>query len=233
MVEVAAGRDYGLELCRRDRQAGNNITNTACLLIEVPHKLAPGGLLRVALTVLRVDRDARTEERHLVRRNNRHTLHQFQHLGWVVSANRGIPLATQYGKATLDDAIRGVVRRAPRPRRRVFPTTREGWARILCFEPVHHRLDTLNVLIPDVVLAAELRRNVNMGDVVAGRRIDTVECLEEEPFLPQIGRNLVQACLSIADKAVGELALIVAGIGMVEASGAFQDGLAAHVPLLR
>src|SRR5215470_10707809 len=121
VVEVAAGRDDGLELRRRDRQARNNITDTARLLIEVPHKLAPGGLLRVALAILRIDRDARTKERHLVRRNNRHTLHQFQHLGWVVSAGRGTTLATQYGKATLDDAIRGVVRRAPRPRRRVVP----------------------------------------------------------------------------------------------------------------
>ena len=35
-VEVAAGRDNGFELCRWDRQAGDNVANTACLLVEVP-----------------------------------------------------------------------------------------------------------------------------------------------------------------------------------------------------
>src|SRR6516164_5402810 len=74
-VEVAAGLYDGFELRRWDRQAGNDVANTACLLVEVPHELAPGGLLRVALAVLRVDREARTEERHLVRRNDRHPLH--------------------------------------------------------------------------------------------------------------------------------------------------------------
>src|SRR6266542_1600174 len=67
-VEVAAGRDDGFELRRRDRYAGDDVANTARLLGEVPHELAPGGLLRIALAVLGVDRDPRTEERHLVRR---------------------------------------------------------------------------------------------------------------------------------------------------------------------
>src|SRR5678815_2476297 len=61
-VEIAAGRDDGLELRRRDRQAGDDVANPARLLLEVPHELAPGGLSRVARAVLCVDRDARPEE---------------------------------------------------------------------------------------------------------------------------------------------------------------------------
>src|SRR5262245_24676803 len=48
-----------------------------------------------------------------------------------------------------------------------------------------------------------------------------------------MSRNLVQASLGVADKAVGKLALVVARIGVIEAGGAFQDSLTAHVPLLR
>src|SRR5262245_24360497 len=58
-VEVAAGRDDGFELRRRDRYAGDDVANTVRLLVKVPHELAPGGLLRVAFAVLRVDRDTR------------------------------------------------------------------------------------------------------------------------------------------------------------------------------
>src|SRR5947209_1775396 len=131
-------------------------------------------------------------------------------------------LVRQHREATLDDAIRGVVWRASRPRRRVLSPAREGRAGILCFEPVHHRLDALNVLIVDVVLLAELRRDINMGDVISGRRVDTIERLEEEPFLSQIGRDFVQAGLGVADKAIGKLAPVIAGIGVIEASRAFQ-----------
>src|SRR4030095_4906711 len=48
-----------------------------------------------------------------------------------------------------------------------------------------------------------------------------------------MSRNLVQASLGVADKAVGKLALVVARIGVIEAGGCFQNSLAAHVPLLR
>src|SRR5262245_10299487 len=65
-VEVAAGRDDVFELCRWDRQAGDNVANPACFLGKIPHELAAGGLLRVALAVLSVDRDAWPEEGHAV-----------------------------------------------------------------------------------------------------------------------------------------------------------------------
>src|SRR6188474_3392536 len=59
--EIAAGRDDGLELRGRDRQAGDDVANPARLLLEIPHEFAPGRLLRVALAVLGVDRDPRAE----------------------------------------------------------------------------------------------------------------------------------------------------------------------------
>src|SRR5213593_4880079 len=75
LVEVAARRDDLLELRRRDRQPRDHIANAARLLREVPDELAAGGLFRVALAVFREDRDARTEERHLVGRDQGHALH--------------------------------------------------------------------------------------------------------------------------------------------------------------
>src|SRR5438034_6341008 len=74
-VEVAARGDEAFELRRPDRQHGDDVANAARLLVEVPDELPAGGLLRVTSAVLRVDRDARAEERHLVRRDERHALH--------------------------------------------------------------------------------------------------------------------------------------------------------------
>ena len=88
----------------------------------------------------------------------------------------------------------------------------------------HHGLDALDILISDVVLGTELRRDVDMGNVVAGRRVDAVERLEEHPVLPQPGGDFVQAGLGGADKAVGEPALVVARVGVIEPRVAFQDG---------
>src|SRR5947208_3478719 len=87
-VEIAARGDDLLELRRRDRQPRNDLADAARLLVEVPDELAPGGLLRVALAVLREDRDARTEERHLVRGDQLHTLHEVEHLGRLAGARR-------------------------------------------------------------------------------------------------------------------------------------------------
>ena len=99
-----------------------------------------------------------------MRRDELHTMHQFQHLGRVVGAG----LTLQHWETSLDDAVRGVVWRASRLRRRVFPPAWEGWTGILSLEPVNDGLDALNVLISNVVLGTELRRDVDVGDVVAG-----------------------------------------------------------------
>ena len=45
------------------------------------------------------------------------------------------------------------------------------------------------------------------------------------------GRDPVQAGPGVAHEAVGEAALVVAHVGVIEAGVAFQDGLAAHVSL--
>src|SRR4051812_40613363 len=65
-VEISARGDDRLELRRGNRQDGRRLLDAPHLLVEVPHELAAGALLRVALAVLREDGDARTEERHLV-----------------------------------------------------------------------------------------------------------------------------------------------------------------------
>ena len=56
-VEIPAGRDDLLELRRGYRQTRDDAANPAHLLVEVPHELAPGRLLRVALAVLGEDGD--------------------------------------------------------------------------------------------------------------------------------------------------------------------------------
>src|SRR5258706_8845156 len=75
-VEIATGRDDLLELRGRDRQARRDLANAPDLLVEVPDELAAGGPLRVALAVLPEDRDARAEQRHLVRGDQPHPLHE-------------------------------------------------------------------------------------------------------------------------------------------------------------
>src|SRR5207244_8015368 len=64
-----------------------------------------------------------------------------------------------------------------------------------------------------------------------GRRIDAVERLEEYPVVAQPGRDLVEARPRVAHEAVGELASVVAGVGVIEAGVALEHGLAADVPL--
>src|SRR5436190_2692514 len=85
-VEIAARGDDLLELRRRDRQSRDDLADAPRFLGEVPDELAPGGLLRVALAVLREDRDPWPEERHLVRGDQGHALHQIEHLGRIVGA---------------------------------------------------------------------------------------------------------------------------------------------------
>src|SRR5262249_47432795 len=94
-------------------------------------------------------------------------------------------LTTPYaGKDRVVDRPAGVeMRLPPRPARCPLPPARKGRAGILRLEPVHHCLNALHVLIADVVLGAQLRRDVNVGDVVTSGRIDAVKRLEEQPVL--------------------------------------------------
>ena len=83
------------------------------------------------------------------------------------------------------------------------------------------------------MLSAELRCDVDVGNVVAGRRVDAVEGFEEHPVLSQSRGDFVQASLGIADKAVGESALVIARIGVIKARIAFEGCFPADVPRLR
>src|SRR5438132_6776331 len=138
-VEISARGDDLFELRRRDRQSRDHLADPPRLLGEAPDELAAGRLLRVALAVLREDRDPRPEEGHLVRRNQRDPLHEIEHLGRIVGAGR-VDLRLQHREAAPDDAIGGVVRRAARLRLEVLSPAGKRGARILRLEPVHHRL---------------------------------------------------------------------------------------------
>src|SRR6185295_14892429 len=83
-IELAAGGDHRFELRGRDRQARRDAVNAAHQPVEVPDELAPGALPGVALAVPGVDREARAEQRHLVRGDDRHPLHEVQHLGRIL-----------------------------------------------------------------------------------------------------------------------------------------------------
>ncbi len=83
------------------------------------------------------------------------------------------------------------------------------------------------------MLRAELRSHVDMRDVVTRRRVDAVERLEEHPVLAERSGDLVEARSRVVDEAVRQLPTVVAGVRVIEAGVAFEDGLAADVALLR
>ncbi len=72
-----------------------------------------------------------------------------------------------------------------------------------------------------------------MRDVVAGREVDAVERLEEYPRLAQVRRDFFHVDARGAGKAVGESALVVADVRVIEAGVALEHGVAGDVPVLR
>ena len=68
-----------------------------------------------------------------------------------------------------------------------------------------------------------------MGDVITGGGIDSVEGLQEHPVLTQPSGDLVQAGLGITDEAIGELSLVVAGVGVIKTGLALERSLTAHL----
>ena len=65
----------------------------------------------------------------------------------------------------------------------------EGGAWVFGLEPVHHCLDAVDVGVGDVVFLAEPRGHVDMGDVVAGGRVDAVQRLQKDPVAAEVFRN--------------------------------------------
>src|SRR5215510_5861914 len=115
------------------------------------------------------------------------------------------------GEPALDDRICQVIPRAAGPRlSNIFSRARKSRAGILRFIPVHDRLSAVDIWIPDVVLFTEFGRDIDMRDVIAGKRVDAIERLAKNPILTQVHSDLVEARLRIAGKAVCELSVVVA-----------------------
>ncbi len=127
------------------------------------------------------NRDARAEEGAAHGRDQGHAVHQVEDLGRVGLAGAG-PVAAQQRIAAPGGAPGGEILRAADLRRVVDAAAREGRARIFRLEPVDERLDAVDVLVAEVVLLAELRGHIDMGDVVAGGRINAVQRFEEDPI---------------------------------------------------
>src|ERR1700747_2770259 len=120
--EAEARGDDFFESFRRHRQTGDDLANPARLFGEVPNEFAPRGLLRVTLAVFREDGDPRREKRHIVRRNDRHAVHEVENF-------RRIDTSWQQRESTFHNAIRAVVARAPLLCfAEVFPSRRKGGA---------------------------------------------------------------------------------------------------------
>ena len=159
-------------------------------------------------------------------------MHEVQHLRRIGLARARLS-AAQQRIAARDRAVRREILRAADPRLAIAAGRGEGRARILGLEPVHHGLDAIDVLVAEVVLLAQPRRHIDMGDVVAGGRIDAVQRFQEDPVPAETFGDLVQIGAVVAGEAVAQLAEIVAGVGVVEAGIAFQRRFAAGRAMLR
>ena len=82
------------------------------------------------------------------------------------------------------------------------------------------------------VLPAQRRGHIDMGDVVAGGRIDPVQGFEKDPVAAKAFGNFRGIGVVCAGKAVAQRAAVVAGIGMIEAGLALQRRFAAWCAVL-
>ncbi len=154
-------------------------------------------------------------------------MHQIEHFRRVDLTRPGFT-AAQHGVASGHRAVGGEVLRAAGTWRDIDAAAREGRARVFSLQPIHDRLDAIDVGVGQVVLLAEAGRHIDMGDVVASRRIDPIQRLEEDPVAAEALGDLGEIGAVVAGEAVAQQALIVAGIGMVEAGLALQCRLAAR-----
>src|SRR3984893_2884295 len=231
VLEVTTGVDQLGESRLADREAGGDGADAPGLLLEVPDECAAGAFSGEVSAVLGEDGDPRTEKSAAHRWDQGDAVHQVEHLWRVGLAGAGLA-AAQQGIAALDGTPGGEILRAADLRRVVDAATGKGRARILGLQPVDHGLDPVDVAGADVVLLAEPRRHVDMGDVVAGGRIDAVERLEEDPVAAETFGDVAEIGAVRAGEAVAQLAAVVAGVGMVEASLSFERRLAARCPVL-
>src|SRR6516164_4854771 len=189
-VEVTTGVDEFGELRLADREAGGDGADAPGFFLEIPDEFATGAFFRKIAAVLGEHCDPRAKEGAAHRRDQGYAMHQVEDGGRVGFAGAG-PVAAQQGIAALDSAPSGEILRAAHLRRAVDAAAGKGRTRILGLEPVDESLDPVDVLVTDIVLATQLRGYIDVGDVVAGGRIDPVQRLEKDP---------------VAAKAFGDLA---------------------------
>ena len=178
------------------------------------------------------DGDARSEQRPADGWNQRHPMHEIQHLRRVRLARTRLS-ATEQRIAARHRAIGREILGAADPRLAIASGSWEGGAGILGLEPVHHGLDAIYVLVYEVVFLAQPRRHIHMGDVVAGGRIDAVQRLEKNPVTAQAFGDPAHVGPIVTGEAIAQLAQVVAGIGVVESGVAFQRGFTAGRAVFR
>src|SRR5262245_66398107 len=72
-----------------------------------------------------------------------------------------------------------------------------------------------------------------MGDVVARRRIDAIERLEEQPLPAKLRGDGVEVCMARARETVAQMSVPVASVGKIEAGLALENRVATRDALAR
>src|SRR5262249_12190136 len=131
------------------------------------------------------------------------------------------------------DSMRSVVVGLFTPRLVIGPTRGKRRAGVLGLEPIDHAFDPLDLLRQNVVALAQRGRYVDMGNVVARRRIDAIERLEEQPMPAKICGDGGKVCVARARETVAQMPVPVAGVSEIEAGLALENRIAARDALAR
>src|SRR5262245_441367 len=201
-------------------------------LIECHDELAPGCLQGVSHAVTSVDGYSRREQGLLVRGNDPDALHNVVDACRVVLADLLLNVLRDW-KPAGKDGMRSVVVGLFTPRLEVGPARGKRRAGVLGLEPIDHAFDPLDLLRQNVVALAQRRRHVDMGNVVARRRLDTIERLEEQPMPTKIYGAGGKVCVGRPGETVAQMPVPVAGVGEIAAGLALETRTAARDALAR
>ena len=109
----------------------------------------------------------------------------------------------------------------------------KGRAWIFGFQPIDDSFDAFDVFVSDIMFFAERCGHIDMSNVKARRGINPVKRLQKNPIPTEIFGDFVQVRLIIRGETVSENTEIIAGIGVVKAGFAFENGLAARCAVFR